>query len=34
MFTAPTVVGRSGNTSETIHTPEVLALVSAGSATR
>jgi D-aminopeptidase len=27
MFTAPTVVGRSGNTSETIHTPEILGLL-------
>ena len=25
MFTAPTVVGRDGNTSETIHTPEIVA---------
>ena len=33
MFTAPTVVGRDGNTSETVHTPEILALlgVSTGS---
>jgi D-aminopeptidase len=30
MFTAPTVVGRSGNTSRTIHTPEILDLVSTG----
>jgi D-aminopeptidase len=34
MFTAPSVVGRSGNTSETIHTPEILALLATGSATR
>jgi D-aminopeptidase len=34
MFTAPTVVGRGGNTSETIHTPEVLALVATGSTAR
>ena len=27
MFTAPTVVGRDGNTSETAHTEEVLALL-------
>lgn len=27
MFAAPTVVGRAGNTSESIHTPEVLALL-------
>ncbi len=27
MFTAPTVTGRDGNTSETIHTPEILALL-------
>jgi D-aminopeptidase len=27
MFTAPTVVGRSGNTSESIHSPGVMALV-------
>jgi len=27
MFTAPTVTGREGNTSETIHTPEILALL-------
>jgi D-aminopeptidase len=31
MFTAPTVVGRSGNTSPSIHTPEVLGLVSTSS---
>ena len=31
MFTSPTVVGRSGNTSESIHSPEVMALVSTGS---
>jgi D-aminopeptidase len=31
MFTSPTVVGRRGNTSETIHTPEILGLVSTGS---
>ena len=34
MFTAPSVVGRSGNTSETIHTPEILALLATSSATR
>jgi D-aminopeptidase len=34
MFTAPTVVGRGGNTSETIHTPEILAMVSTGSTSR
>ena len=28
MFTAPTVVGRDGNTSETAHNPAVLRLVS------
>lgn len=27
MFTAPTVVGRGGNTSESLHSPEVLALL-------
>jgi D-aminopeptidase len=27
MFTSPTVVGRDGNTSETIHTPEILGLL-------
>jgi D-aminopeptidase len=27
MFTAPTVTGRDGNTSETIHTPEILELL-------
>ena len=27
MFTAPTVVGRDGNTSETIHSPELLDLL-------
>ena len=27
MFTAPTFVGRGGNTSATIHTPEILALI-------
>ena len=31
MFTAPTVVGRDGNTSETIHTDEILGMVSTGS---
>ncbi len=31
MFSAPTVVGRDGNTSETIHTPEIVGLVSTGS---
>jgi D-aminopeptidase len=31
MFTAPTVVGRDGNTSETAHTPAVLDLVSTSS---
>jgi D-aminopeptidase len=30
MFTSPTVVGRAGNTSQTIHTPEILDLVSTG----
>jgi D-aminopeptidase len=29
MFTAPTTVGRSGNTSESLHSPEVLALLEA-----
>ena len=29
MFAAPTVVGRDDNTSESIHTPEVLALLAA-----
>jgi D-aminopeptidase len=27
MFGAATVVGRSGNTSESIHTPEILSLL-------
>jgi D-aminopeptidase len=27
MFTAPTVVGRDGNTSESLHSPDVLALL-------
>ncbi len=31
MFTAPTVVGRDGNTSESIQSPAVMALVSTGS---
>jgi D-aminopeptidase len=31
MFTAPTVVGRDGNTSESIQSPEVMALVSTSS---
>ena len=34
MFTAPTVVGRGGNTSETIHTPEILALLATGATAR
>jgi D-aminopeptidase len=33
MFTAPTVVGRDGNTSESLHSAEVLALISEGSTT-
>ena len=32
MFTAPTVTGRDGNTSETIHTPEILDLLGTHSA--
>ncbi|MDX6358159.1 MAG: D-aminopeptidase [Nocardioidaceae bacterium] len=32
MFTSPTVVGRGGNTSQSIHTPEILDLVSTGTA--
>ena len=27
MFTAPTTVGRDGNTSESLHSPEVLELL-------
>jgi D-aminopeptidase len=27
MFTAPTVTGRDGNTSKTIHTPEIMGLL-------
>jgi D-aminopeptidase len=34
MFTAPTVVGRGGNTSETIHTPEVLSLLATDATAR
>ena len=29
MFTAPTTVGRDGNISESLHSPEVLALLEA-----